>query len=110
MPIMSSIEPSGLPPNSALFPYTTLFRSGLRECHQSPGRLPEVGAVGPPGGEGPAAPGRADPALQPALPPEPGRREGPAQAARSEEHTSELQSRRDIVCRLLLDKKIDTHS
>src|SRR5690349_23030573 len=35
---------------------------------------------------------------------------GPRRTARSEEHTSELQSRRDLVCRLLLEKKKNKHS
>src|SRR5258707_5414729 len=74
------------PPRSTLFPYTTLFRS-----------LP---APAPPGGRGAAAaePGLAGPA-------------GPGSAARSEEHTSELQSRQYLVCRLLLEKKkLSTYS
>src|SRR6266496_6292849 len=65
------------PPRSTLFPYTTLFRSG-REGG-IPGGIVLVG-------------GSAQ--LQ-----------GIRRLARSEEHTSELQSRRDLVCRLLLEKK-----
>src|SRR5207248_7574709 len=63
------------PPRSTLFPYTTLFRPG-----------PESGTGLSPGG-GPRArdPRRAD--------------------VRSEEHTSELQSPYELVCRLLLEKK-----
>src|SRR5436190_7311166 len=74
------------PPRSTLFPYTTLFRSfrvrpgGDPRQDRSPGGL--VGAH--------------DPALQ--------RVAGPLQP-RSEEHTSELQSHSDLVCRLLLEKK-----
>src|SRR3712207_8016515 len=83
------------PPRSTLFPYTTLFRSGPRraaEGHRRPrgdrGRDPEQLRRR-------AAPG--DPGL---------RRAGAAEAAlRSEEHTSELQSRQYLVCRLLLEKK-----
>src|SRR5438874_2961781 len=73
------------PPRSTLFPYTTLFRSG--------------GASRARGG---ALPGRGGSARR-----RPRRRGRPARAglARSEEHTSELQSRRDLVCRLLLEKK-----
>src|SRR2546428_10261744 len=70
------------PPRSTLFPYTTLFRSRVGE---DPDRLDERDLrhiEGPPLGD--AALGR----------------EG-----RSEEHTSELQSRSDLVCRLLLEKK-----
>src|SRR5438034_2484626 len=76
------------PPRSTLFPYTTLFRSPrrglLRRRALRPGvrRLPRRR----PGGRGEAA------------------------GARSEEHTSELQSHSDLVCRLLLEKKKqDTH-
>src|SRR2546427_7937543 len=67
------------PPRSTLFPYTTLFRSE---------RLPAYGLrrALPPAGEG-----------TPLL----------LQAVRSEEHTSELQSQSNILCRLLLVKKKD---
>src|SRR5205807_3091464 len=64
------------PPRSTLFPYTTLFRSAL------------------PSSSGRAPPGRA--AAR-------GTRHAPAH--RSEEHTSELQSPCNLVCRLLLEKK-----
>src|SRR2546426_4298373 len=71
------------PPRSTLFPYTTLFRSVLRRCpRRRPHRRPP----------GTAANGRP-----------PGRaRWG---VGRSEEHTSELQSPCNLVCRLLLEKK-----
>src|SRR5204862_7562976 len=69
------------PPSPTLFPYTTLFRSGSRA-----GLDQEVAE----------AVGRA------ALP---GVDERGRPLVRSEEHTSELQSRRDLVCRLLLEKK-----
>src|SRR6267143_4975610 len=66
------------PPRSTLFPYTTLFRSG-RPCRASPGpRRPPTAGCSPRCPEGPA---------------------------RSEEHTSELQSQFHLVCRLLLEKK-----
>src|SRR2546422_3132542 len=74
------------PPRSTLFPYTTLFRSDGsdgrdRILHQGEARFrPRVGECVPPGWPR-------------------GRRE------RSEEHTSELQSRLHLVCRLLLEKK-----
>src|SRR2546422_5121242 len=78
------------PPRSTLFPYTTLFRSP--RLHR-PGSHPPSGSApsrradrpGPGGGLGP----------------------GPRRAwfRRSEEHTSELQSRLHLVCRLLLEKK-----
>src|SRR5438105_7579648 len=68
------------PPRSTLFPYTTLFRSG-RGPRRTARALPR--AAGP--GDEPGAPAGA--------------------RLRSEEHTSELQSRVDLVCRLLLEKK-----
>src|SRR5690349_23930656 len=77
------------PPRSTLFPYTTLFRSGRLHEHA-------VGVPAPPGDVG-----RDSPSLRSELPPEPQR----PPPTRSEEHTSELQSRRDLVCRLLLEKK-----
>src|SRR5690349_23897178 len=66
------------PPRSTLFPYTTLFRSPVGPDARGDLRVRRlVGGV-----------------------------EGrPQVALRSEEHTSELQSRRDLVCRLLLEKK-----
>src|SRR3712207_8637592 len=86
------------PPRSTLFPYTTLFRSARVPARARAAlRLrPERGgavrlAALDPGHEGPALLGH--------LPrPEPG-------GLRSEEHTSELQSRQYLVCRLLLEKK-----
>src|SRR3712207_6955608 len=87
------------PPRSTLFPYTTLFRSLAR------GR---VLGHGPAGAGAPrrhaGARVRADAAERDALVP---RTEGfqGAAARRSEEHTSELQSRQYLVCRLLLEKK-----
>src|SRR3712207_7170880 len=85
------------PPRSTLFPYTTLFRS--RDVVR---RVRRRGAGDPRGDQ----PGQAQP---------PGsgvRRRPPAALTavtpRSEEHTSELQSRQYLVCRLLLEKKKDT--
>src|SRR5256885_7553131 len=75
------------PPRSTLFPYTTLFRSrngrgfvlaGVRQAVGS-GEVLVIAAI-------------ADQAV-------------PARARRSEEHTSELQSPCNLVCRLLLEKK-----
>src|SRR5690349_24029471 len=74
------------PPRSTLFPYTTLFRSASRRVRLQ-GRCPALrrsrwrlrgGSRARAAGDDPT---------------------------RSEEHTSELQSRRDLVCRLLLEKK-----
>src|SRR5690349_22868744 len=70
---------------SPLFPYTTLFRS-----------VPVVGLTGT-GGAGKSS--LTDELLLRLL----------RQFPRSEEHTSELQSRRDLVCRLLLEKKNAPH-
>src|SRR2546430_8328845 len=72
------------PPRSTLFPYTTLFRSqGFGSLRTPPGGL---------------APGLV-------LEQNPGRGQLVADAIRSEEHTSELQSQSNLVCRLLLEKK-----
>src|SRR6266496_6867418 len=70
------------PPRSTLFPYTTLFRSALTQLDED--ELP-LGVEA-----------EAD---------QPGPEQRHRRLARSEEHTSELQSRRDLVCRLLLEKK-----
>src|SRR3712207_7323986 len=85
------------PPRSTLFPYTTLFRSPP-SCDQVPVGRPRRLAVAEfeqrrdvPGAE----------LVQ-------GVAEHPAQ--RSEEHTSELQSRQYLVCRLLLEKKKKPHN
>src|SRR3712207_8150609 len=83
------------PPRSTLFPYTTLFRS----------RVPGAAAlesVRP--GDRMVAPHRARAGRVRRLVE---RREDGDLAARSEEHTSELQSRQYLVCRLLLEKKIN---
>src|SRR2546430_10608165 len=75
------------PPRSTLFPYTTLFRSP--ECR-----------------------GKAEPSIRTrdrARPDSVERRHSlPATPQRSEEHTSELQSQSNLVCRLLLEKKKQT--
>src|SRR5690349_24264198 len=75
------------PPRSPLFPYTTLFRSPAG--YPLDRRLRRNGRVRR--GQRPAEADRR-PTLASGIP-------------RSEEHTSELQSRRDLVCRLLLEKK-----
>src|SRR3712207_8986072 len=82
------------PPRSTLFPYTTLFRSGVGDPGPL-GDLPQRRTVVPRlavNGDG-----RGEDVL-PADPPL-------GVAPRSEEHTSELQSRQYLVCRLLLEKK-----
>src|SRR2546429_1079248 len=69
------------PPRSTLFPYTTLFRSG---------HVAALNAFGGQGAQGAQVLRQAH---------------GGGDLARSEEHTSELQSRLHLVCRLLLEKK-----
>src|SRR3712207_8060548 len=72
------------PPRSTLFPYTTLFRSFARSSSQTAVRSPF------------ASSGRCESSGSARSP------------SRSEEHTSELQSRQYLVCRLLLEKKKQT--
>src|SRR5438874_8261199 len=81
------------PPRSTLFPYTTLFRSHL-DVFQA-GFLGTFGR--PLGGQSGGVRRRLSGAFEPGRP--------GTRPHRSEEHTSELQSRRDLVCRLLLEKK-----
>src|SRR3712207_7241002 len=93
------------PPRSTLFPYTTLFRSRFGEV-ATPAASPVASPVASPAGEGSTVDVvLADfviemPTSLPA---------GPTvfniSNDRSEEHTSELQSRQYLVCRLLLEKK-----
>src|SRR3712207_8608566 len=83
------------PPRSTLFPYTTLFRS---ELPHRPGRAGHRQDRGRP------APGGILVVRAPRAAVARGRAHRRAQ--RSEEHTSELQSRQYLVCRLLLEKKI----
>src|SRR2546426_8638427 len=84
------------PPRSTLFRYTTLFRSLLPAARLPGGGLPEnaggrrAGAVSQPGDRLSAAPPVGAPVVA---------------LSRSEEHTSELQSPCNLVCRLLLEKK-----
>src|SRR3712207_6944581 len=92
------------PPRSTLFPYTTLFRSRAGGGRRGVGRAARVGGDPAAAAQRGAAPGvRADDRAARAA----GRahRAGERQGARSEEHTSELQSRQYLVCRLLLEKK-----
>src|SRR2546430_13233570 len=79
------------PPRSTLFPYTTLFRSLVRRVHRRRSDRREIGE-----------PARVIRRVLPAL-----RRPG-REVRRSEEHTSELQSQSNLVCRLLLEKKKHT--
>src|SRR3712207_7089106 len=92
------------PPRSTLFPYTTLFRSDVEHL--------DTAANGAEAGDGGVAvsPLRYGPSL--AAPARPGRHgyllfekpDSGSNQQRSEEHTSELQSRQYLVCRLLLEK------
>src|SRR3712207_7236024 len=90
------------PPRSTLFPYTTLFRSDLQD-RDRPLRLLLPGPAGDDrrcGDRGPAAAPLGEGARDVA------RHDLPqGRLPRSEEHTSELQSRQYLVCRLLLEKK-----
>src|SRR5688572_31015442 len=90
------------PPRSTLFPYTTLFRSSVELAPRAQGRratasLARVAALrDSPEPRARMLHGRrGDRRRQPP----------PCSRARSEEHTSELQSQSNLVCRLLLEKK-----
>src|SRR3712207_8814822 len=83
------------PPRSTLFPYTTLFRS-----EEDEGRRPARCPLRP----GPREPRARRQHLRRRRRPEDQGRAGHP-GVRSEEHTSELQSRQYLVCRLLLEKK-----
>src|SRR2546427_5144648 len=84
------------PPRSTLFPYTTLFRSYVADITSPAERARGMGTIGAAFGIGfvlgPMIGGLADHYL----------------GHRSEEHTSELQSQSNLVCRLLLEKKINS--
>src|SRR5690349_24116763 len=90
------------PPSSTLFPYTTLFRSE-RDAHEALTIASEHGAYF----RTPVALDRLGLLAVSDNPRTAARLLGSAAGIRqrSEEHTSELQSRRDLVCRLLLEKK-----
>src|SRR3712207_7760284 len=87
------------PPRSTLFPYTTLFRSSPRSLSVG---IPSTTATAATRPRGVASGGRTR--RRPWSGPWP-RSGTPSCTARSEEHTSELQSRQYLVCRLLLEKK-----
>src|SRR3712207_6874110 len=79
------------PPRSTLFPYTTLFRSRATDGLERLGHREQV---------------EPEPGPEPRRDvPEVGVERGEEALPRSEEHTSELQSRQYLVCRLLLEKK-----
>src|SRR5260370_11079149 len=80
------------PPRSTLFPYTTLFRSMHPSVHaKDPGKCPICSMDLVPVMKESATPARSSKNVH--------------RADRSEEHTSELQSHLNLVCRLLLEKK-----
>src|SRR3712207_8013836 len=84
------------PPRSTLFPYTTLFRSGLPPPERESGEDVDAEAEEEDRDDGLGSLRREDRDQY----------HGPKKGAyRSEEHTSELQSRQYLVCRLLLEKK-----
>src|SRR3712207_8793376 len=85
------------PPRSTLFPYTTLFRSAAASPHS---RAYSASASAWQSGMVAGAPGSRSPVIVVYLP--------LLKSSRSEEHTSELQSRQYLVCRLLLEKKKKT--
>src|SRR2546430_8206705 len=88
------------PPRSTLFPYTTLFRSkGVLMIDSGWQKVLKLADDPSDGGD--------DPSQPPAQPPTPGPNPNPGKrpTPRSEEHTSELQSQSNLVCRLLLEKK-----
>src|SRR5436190_8172718 len=94
------------PPSSTLFPYTTLFRSRVRRPTRPRGRpRRRVGALRRADPRRGHLPERRPAHIRHAEWPILGHRE-----VRSEEHTSELQSHSDLVCRLLLEKKKKKHT
>src|SRR5437899_10093843 len=90
------------PPRPKLFPYTTLFRSIARSDFSAHSRRTSSDDTGTQGNHRPKGIAGSE-SLAQALDPQP--LPVPRSAQRSEEHTSELQSLRHLVCRLLLEKK-----
>src|SRR5690606_41024171 len=96
------------PPSPTLFPYTTLFRSVVQAQAERLGDQRHGGGV---------VEGAANRDVEPPVAVDvahrtrrPAHRRLCRHARRSEEHTSELQSRENLVCRLLLEKKKHTHT
>src|SRR3712207_6848615 len=87
------------PPRSTLFPYTTLFRSQLAVLEPEASDVEHGQRTAPVVGEEQMAGRRVAEIARPVA------REVHPWVVRSEEHTSELQSRQYLVCRLLLEKK-----
>src|SRR5688572_31830219 len=91
------------PPRSPLFPYTTLFRSLGPRATAPPAMTGSSARLVTPAAPAPAA-------VEHATAPAPPMPATTVSATRSEEHTSELQSQSNLVCRLLLEKKkFDEH-
>src|SRR5437588_9532116 len=91
------------PPRSTLFPYTTLFRSHALRHAERVVRAVRLQHVPPPDRvRSRQLYARVDRAARPRAARRPGAK---LARSRSEEHTSELQSHSDLVCRLLLEKK-----
>src|SRR2546430_4998633 len=89
------------PPRSTLFPYTTLFRSpAIHAAHR--GHRPARGGAARPRCDGTGDGCQRERSAEAG---HSGPRHGGVQSRRSEEHTSELQSQSNLVCRLLLEKK-----
>src|SRR2546426_4356799 len=88
------------PPRSTLFPYTTLFRSLITATGAAPGRSSSESIRRPAAGDT-SRPRKYSSVTYSAL----ALAACPRTARRSEEHTSELQSPCNLVCRLLLEKK-----
>src|SRR5699024_12183464 len=106
--LLLSTTPS--PPTSTLFPYTTLFRSGRRFLESLPPyeeqqALALGSALRKQGMDADLVAAALTQSRLRAKAGGPGGKFGEFAANRSEEHTSELQSRFDLVCRLLLEKK-----
>src|SRR3712207_8983151 len=88
------------PPRSTLFPSPTLFRS---HCSPPPHRRPPARSASPGGRTWSPSSARSPPSPAPRV-------RLLTRSRRSEEHTSELQSRQYLVCRLLLEKKKQEHN
>src|SRR5258707_4320419 len=88
------------PPRSTLFPYTTLFRSVVYDVPRFQAHQPAPPTSSPPGSESSFVMCHVSKLTNPLLPLPPLQKVSP----RSEEHTSEIQSRPYLVCRPLLEK------
>src|SRR5688572_32380076 len=95
------------PPRSTLFPYTTLFRSRVAVLERAGHQRGRGAPPRPRGAERPAqaAIERVIAKHLGGVEQQPARDAGLRDTSRSEEHTSELQSQSNLVCRLLLEKK-----